>query len=124
MIAADVFNENFNTCVEINFSELEHNQKTYSGLMVYKGRIMLRPRTKVDIRVFVQWTRDKISQYQYPRLTLFPLAERYEPIKRFNTHTQWLGDAVNMKKNYIQQNFTEIMERMDCKAKFINFLKS
>ena len=87
MIAADVFNENFNTCVEINFSELEHNYKTYSGLMVYKGRIMLRPRTKVDIRVFVQWTRDKISQYQYPRLTLFPLDERDEPIKTFNTHT-------------------------------------
>ena len=36
MIAADVFNDNFNTCVNIKFSKLEDNWKTYSGLTVAK----------------------------------------------------------------------------------------
>ena len=76
MIASGVFTENFNTYVNIKFSELEDNWNTYSGLTVAKGRIRLRPRTEVNIRAFVQWTRDKIRQYEVPSLTLFPLADK------------------------------------------------
>ena len=54
LIAADVFNNNFNTCVDIKFSKLEDNWKTYSGLTFAKGRIRLRPRTKFNIRALVQ----------------------------------------------------------------------
>ena len=57
MIAADAFNENINTCVDIKFSGLEDNCKTYSGLTVTEGCIRLRPITKVNIRAFIQWTR-------------------------------------------------------------------
>ena len=53
MMAADVFNNNLNTCVDINFSELKDNWKTYSGLIVSEGCIGLIPRTKVNIRAFV-----------------------------------------------------------------------
>ena len=53
MIASDVFNENFNTCVDIKFSQLEDNWKTYSRLIVAEGRIRLIPRTKVNSRAFV-----------------------------------------------------------------------
>ena len=53
LIAADVFNNNFNTCVDIKFSKLEDNWKTYSGLTVAEGCISLRPRTKVNIREFI-----------------------------------------------------------------------
>ena len=52
IIAADVFNENFNTCVNMKFSELEDNCKTYSRIIVAKGRIRLIPRTTVNIRAF------------------------------------------------------------------------
>ena len=45
-----VFNDNFNKCVDIKSYELEDNWKTYSGLTVTKGRIRIRPRTKVNIR--------------------------------------------------------------------------
>ena len=90
MIAADEFNENFNTCVDIKFSELEDNWKTYSGLTVTEGRIRLILRTKVNIRTFVQWERKKNRQYEDPRLTLFPLAKRDYTIEGFNTHNQWL----------------------------------
>ena len=55
IIDAGVFNDNFNTCVDIKFSELEDNWKTYSVLTVSKGRIRLIPRTKFNSRAFVQW---------------------------------------------------------------------
>ena len=34
-IAAEVFNNNFTTCLDIEFSELEVSWKTYSSLTVY-----------------------------------------------------------------------------------------
>ena len=105
MISGDVFNENFNTCVNIKFSKIEDNWKTYSGPTVAEGGIRLRPRTKVNIRAFVQWERRKIGQYYYPSLTLFPLAERDDLIKGFNTHKQWLEYAANLAHKYIPNNF-------------------
>ena len=98
MISADVFNENFNTCVDIKFSELEYNWKTYSRLTVAEERISLRPRTKVDIREFVQCTRGEVRQDEDPILTLFPLNDRDDLIERFKTHNHWLEDVVNMGK--------------------------
>ena len=124
MIAADVLNGNFNTCVDTKFSEIEDNWNTYSVLTVAGGRIRLIPGTKVNIRSFVQWARDKIRQDKYPSLNLLTLAERDEHIGRFNTHKKWLEDAVNMANKSMPNNFTENMERMEWKAKLINFLKS
>ena len=98
MIAAYVFNENFNTCVDIKFSELEYNWKTYRRLTVAEERISLRPRTKVDIREFVQCTRGEVRQDEDPILTLFPLNDRDDLIERFKTHNHWLEDVVNMGK--------------------------
>ena len=59
IVSDDVFNENFNTCVDIKFSKLEDNWIPYSGLTVAKGRIRLRPKTKVNTRAFLQWSREK-----------------------------------------------------------------
>ena len=123
MIAHDVFNDNFNTCVKIKFSELEDNWKTYIVLTVAKGLIRPRPRTKVNIIAFFQWTGDKIRQDEDPSLTVFPLSERYDLIERFNTHKKWLKDLGDMEKSYMPKNFTEKMEWMDWKANLIHFLK-
>ena len=54
MIDADVFNDYFNTCVDLKFSRLEDSWKTYSGLVVAKGSIRIRPRTKINIKAFLQ----------------------------------------------------------------------
>ena len=121
-ISTDSFHENFNTCFDIKFSEIEDNWKTYRGLTVSGGRITLRPRTKVNIRSFIQWARGE-KKDEYPRLTLFPLAEVYELIKRFNTHKQLLEDTENIKNNSIPNNFTENMEWMDWKVTLIKFNK-
>ena len=121
--AAEFFNENFNTYVNIKFSKLEDNWKTYIRLTVAGRRIRLRPRTKVNIREFVQWEREKIRQDEDTSLNLFPISEREDLIERFNTHKQWLEDTENTAKKYIPKNFTENMEWMDWKATLIKLLK-
>ena len=85
-IAAEVFNDNFNTCVDIQFSELEDNWRTYSGLTVAEGRIRIRPRTKVNIKALVQWVRDRVRQDEDPTTIPFPVAERDDLMERYNSH--------------------------------------
>ena len=106
MIDADVFNENFHTHVDIKFSDLEDNWKTNSGITVAEGRIRLRPITKVNIRAFFHWAREKIRQDEDPSLNLFPFSDRDDIIERLNTHKKWLGDATNMVNNSMTKNFT------------------
>ena len=86
MIADYVFNNNFNTYVDIKFYKIEDNWKTYIRITVAKGRIRIRPRTKVNVISFVQWARYKMRQDEDPILTLFQLSERDDLIERLNTH--------------------------------------
>ena len=123
-IAGEVFNDNFSSCIDIQFSELEDNWKTYSGLTVNEGRIRLRPRTKVNIKAMVQWARDKLRKGEDPTQEEFPVADRDDLLERYNTHKQWIDDAPNMAKNAMPKNFTEKMEWEDWKSTLANFLKS
>ena len=65
----------------------------------------------------------KTGQDEDPSLAWFPIAERDNLIKRFNTHKQWLEDASSMIKNYMPKNFTGNMEFMEWKLTLINLLK-
>ena len=123
-IADEVFNNNFNTCIDITFTELDDHWKTYSSLTVADGRIRLRPGTKVNIRAFVQWVRDKLRTDEDPSAELFPVALRSDLIDRYNTHMQWVSDASDMAKSARPKTFTEKMKWTDWKVTLLNFLKS
>ena len=88
-IAADVFNDNFATCMDLSFADLEENWRTYSGLSVTEGRIRLRPGTKVNIKALVQWVRDCIRVGADPTAVPFPINNRDDLMNRYNTHKQW-----------------------------------
>ena len=123
-IADDVFNNSFNTCIDITFTELDDHWKTYSSLTVADGRIRLRPGTKVNIRAFVQWTRDKLRMHEDPGAEMFPMASRMDLIDRYNTHKQWVSDASDMVKSARPKTFTEKIKWSDWKVTLLNFLKS
>ena len=97
-ISSEVFSDSFNTCLDITFTDLEDNWKTYSGLTVNQGQIRLRPGTKVNIKALVQWVRDRIRLDEDPSNTAFPVADKIDLINRYNTHKQWLDDASDMAK--------------------------
>jgi hypothetical protein len=123
-ISADVFNDNFSTCMDLSFTELEDSWKTYSGLTINEGRIRLLPGTKVNIKAFVQWVRDQIRIGNDPALSPFPVGRRHDLLERYNTHKQWLADAPGMLKSAMPKDFTEKIKWADWKGTFINFLKT
>ena len=112
-IANDVFNNSFNTCIDVTFTELYDHWKTYSSLTVADSRIRLRPGTKVNIRAFVQWTRDKLRTNEDPADKMFPVASRNDLIDCYNTHKQCMSDASDMAKSARPKTFTEKMKWPD-----------
>ena len=73
MIENDVFNDNFNTCIDLKFSDIDEHWNTYGYLTVTKGCIILRPRTKVNVKAFVHWVRDRIWMSEDPAQRHFQL---------------------------------------------------
>ena len=75
IIAAELFNNNLTTCLNIEFSEIEDSWKTYSTFSVAEGRIRLQPGTKVNIQEFFQWTPDRIRLEKDPASVCFNVAK-------------------------------------------------
>ena len=84
--------------------------KTYSFLTVSEGRTGLQPRTKVIIRAFVQWTRERISMDEDTSTVNFNVIGRNDLIERYNTNKQWTKNASTMLKNYMPNIFTKNIE--------------
>ena len=106
------------------FAELNDHWKTYSSLTMADGHIRLRPGTKVNIRAFMQWTRDKLRTNKDPADKMFPVVSRNDLIDRYNVHKQYMSDASDMAKSARPTTFTEKMKWSDWKVTLVNFLKS
>jgi hypothetical protein len=65
-IAADVFDNDFNSCMDKTLSELDEDFKTYAGLTVNQGQIRVRVQQKKNIRAFMQWCKDKLRVGEDP----------------------------------------------------------
>ena len=123
IISAELFNNNFTTCLAIEFSELKDSWKTYSTFNVAEGRIRLQPATKVDIFSFFHWTRERISLGEDSASVYFNVAKMNDIIESYNTHKQWTHDASNMAKNEMPKSFTHKMEWMEWASTLLDFLK-
>ena len=80
------FNDNFNTCIDLKFSDIDEQWRTYGYLTVAEGRTRLRLRTNVNIRDFVYWVRYMIRMSEDTAETPFPTGDRGDIIDRYNTH--------------------------------------
>ena len=59
-IATDIFDDNYESCIDKSYDDLDEDLKSYSVLTVANGQIRLKPRIKKNIKAFIQWSRDKI----------------------------------------------------------------
>ena len=123
-IANEFFEDNFNTCIDLKFSNIEKHWKTYGSLTVAECCIILRPRTKVNIGAFIYWLRYRIRMSEDLASTPFSTGETDDISDRYNTHRQWMIDAEVMAKNYMPKTVTEKMKWIYWKVTLINFLKS
>jgi hypothetical protein len=52
-ITSDLFGNDFATCMDKGFTELDYEFKTYSELTVIQGQVRLLPGTKRNIKAFI-----------------------------------------------------------------------
>lgn len=89
-IANEIFQDDFNTCVDKSNEEIDADFKTLESSSVAQGQIRLRPSAKTNIRAFVQWTRDELRLQRDPRLTVFPVSDARNLIRRYKTHQHFI----------------------------------
>ena len=104
-IAAEVLNNNFTTCIDIEFSELEDSWATYSSLTAAECCIRLRPVTKDNIWAFVQWTRDIIRVDEYPAAVHLNVIYRNDRMEQYNTRKKWTDDTSSMAKKLTTKSY-------------------
>ena len=58
-MAEDIFGNDFATCIDKTFEDLDTEFKGYSDLTQAQGQIRLLPGTKRKIKAFVQWVKEQ-----------------------------------------------------------------
>jgi len=123
-LAADIFSDQFSSCLDITFKELDEHFKTYSDLTIAQGQIRLRPGTRKNIKAFVQWTRDELRLGRDPAVTPFPVEQVSDLIRRYKTHEKFLNDSKTLSEAAKPAKFKESTKWEDWKPTFLNYLRS
>ena len=123
-IASDDFGDDFVTCMDITFEDLDNDWKTYSSLTVAQGQIRLQPNVKKNICAFVQWCRDRIRTGNDPADDPFPVNEATQLIQRHSTHKLWTSKSSDKAKTCKPKQFTDKVKWLDWKDSFVNFLRT
>ena len=78
----ELFDDDFMSCMDKTYVELDDNLKSYSTLTATHGQISLTPGNNKNIQAFIQWMRDQICLGIDPITVRFPVANDLDFIKR------------------------------------------
>ena len=81
-LATDIFNDDFDSCLDKSHSELYDDFKTYSEMTVAQGQIRLLPGIKHNVRAFIQWVMDEKHFGRDPRTTPYPAEQSAALLRR------------------------------------------
>ena len=123
-ISNEVFDDDFVSCLDKTFSDLEDDWKTYSSLTVAQGQIRLRPGTKKNIKALVQWAGDEIRLARDPSSTAFPVGNVPVLLRRYHTHKNWADKADEKAKTAKPKQFSSKVKWEDWRDSLINFLRT
>ncbi|KAI2502013.1 Reverse transcriptase (RNA-dependent DNA polymerase) [Fragilaria crotonensis] len=123
-LASDIFGDQFTSCLDITFKELDEHFKTYSDLTVAQGQIRIRPGIRKNIKAFVQWTRDELRLGRDPTESPFPIELVGDLIRRYRTHEKFLNDSKTLSEAAKPEKFKEATKWEDWKPTFLNYLRS
>lgn len=121
-IALDVFDDEFNTCVDKTIEELDNDFKDYSVLTVNQGQIRLTPSTKRNIRAFLQWCKDCFRLNIDPSTLPFPIDDAPNLIQRYKTHKAYIDKSKAISETAMPSKFTDKVKWIDWCPTFLNFL--
>ena len=122
--ATDIFANDFNSCLDMTMTELEDDLKTYAQLTVNQGQIRARVQQKKNIKVFVQWAKDKIRFGEDPSAEAFPVAQAATLLTRYKTHANYVKRAEAIKDTAKPKHFNEKTKWDEWDPVFINFLRA
>ena len=92
-LAEDLFDNDFQTCLDLDIKQLEADMKAYADMTVAEGRIRLNPRIKRNLKAFVQWVKDEILLDRDPASIPFPIATVSDLIRRAKTHKEFVENS-------------------------------
>lgn len=123
-IANDIFDDDFNSCLDVSFDDFDSECKTYSGLTINQGQIRLTPGTKRNIKALIQWSRDKIIIGVDPSSMLFPVVQAMTYIRRYKMHQQFISKSKTISDAAKPAKFSSDSKWIDWYPSFLNFLRS
>jgi len=123
-LAGGLFVDDFKTCMDKTFEELNIDFKGYSDLTQAQGQIRLAPSVKNKIRAFIQWVRDEYRMGRDPSSTEFPVASWANLIQRYKTHERFVKNASTISDAAKPKTFTEDLRWEDWAPTFVNFLRA
>lgn len=93
-VAAELFLDTFEKCIDTTFEELASDVKTLSANQANPLYITAGIRTK--IQAFVEWTKQCFRCGFDPKETVFPVQNSVELIRQANIHTEFISKAKAM----------------------------
>ena len=119
-LATDLFQDDFQSVMSIDFNQLAQYFKTYAALTQAEGRIRVRVHQQKNIRAFIQWAQDRIRMGQDPSQVLFPVAQAQTYIDRLSAHKRFVDNSTDIKR---PGEFTDDMLWEEFEPRLVNYLR-
>ena len=123
-IANELFDEDFMSCMDKTYAELDDDLKSYSTLTVAHGQIRITPGHKKKIKAFIQWTRDQIRLGIDPITVRFPVANASDFIRRYKHHDAYVKKSNTITDMEKPENFTDKLKWIEWYPTLINFIRA
>ena len=123
IIAENVFQDDFATCMDKSITEVNDVLKTFESLTFQQGQIKLLPGQKNNIKAFVQWTRDEIRLNRNPALNDFLVKDAKNFIRRYKTHEKFIKNYKTLSEQAKPEKFTKESKWTDFRSSLINYLR-
>ena len=123
-LAADLFGDDFQTCMDKTHAELDSDFKTYSDLTQVQGQSRVTPGVKKNIKAFLQLVRDEYRLGRNPEFGSFNSKDTQVLMRRYNTHKQFIDKSSNISEAAKPYKFTTNMKWNDWAPTFINYLRT
>ena len=121
-IATELFDDDFTSCMDKTYVNLDHELNSYSILTAARSQIRPTPGHKKNIKEFVQWTRYQIRLGVDPITVIFPVANAPDFFKIYKRHDAYVKKFKMITKTAKPDNFKDKIKWIERYPTFINFL--
>ena len=122
-IATEMFDDNFESCIDKTFKEIDEDLKSWSAMTINNGQIRLTPLQKRNLKAFTQWVKNKLRQGQDPSVEAFPIDDAAKFLSQYKTHEAFISKASTLADSAKPDKFTNKIQWKDWKPTFINYLR-